>query len=209
MCFNWIYLSCLSFNRHNYLLSRVLVNLLSINSILLLIINVLICIIILINRMRFIYYLHFGVLSVTRSHNLWGNLILLLLLGCLICRSLIIFGYLLLFLFILSCMLRNLIWLSLCWLLITTLFMFLICYFSDRLLLDVGHFEVILTLGVSRWTLLSSSIKLTLCVWLSVAHLVTLNLLKLRSSWRIGTTFHHFLPPFLFLSLLYLFLLRL
>lgn len=182
----------------NYLLRRLLVNLLSIKSILLLNIKALNCNDILINRIWFFYYLHFDVFCVTRPYNFCGNFILLFL-GCLISQSLV-FCKFLLFLFILSCVWRNLSGLSLCIWLFATLFMFFYSYFSARLWLDVGQFEVILTLSVWRWILIYTRNKVALSAWLSFTHLLILTFLKLRS-----ICISLVLPPFLFLFLLSLF----
>jgi hypothetical protein len=174
----------MSLNWNNNILRKPLVNLfifnrnLSIIKILLLNIEGLNWIINLINRMWFIYNLHFNIFLVSRSHDFLRRLASLFL-GCLIGRSLIIACFLP-FLFILSCMWGDLIRLRLDYWLLTALFFFFICYFSDRLrLFDVGQFEIVLNTRVCRLrlSLLRMSISVNLIVLLTLTHLFALTLL--------------------------------
>ena len=160
------------------MLSKLLLNLFSIINILLLNIKALNRIIILINRMLFIYNLHFHIFLVSRSHDFLRSLTHLFL-SCLIGLALT-FACFLLFLFILSWMWGDLIRLRLSCRLPTALFFFFICYFSARLrLFDVGHFEIVLNTRVCRirWSLLHSCTRVAWIILLTLAILLAFTFL--------------------------------
>ena len=172
----------MGFYRNNNLLSR-LVKLISILKVLLLIKDANHSLIILINGMWFIYNLHLLIFLITRPDYLPS--IFRVFLGSLV-RLGLVFAKILPLLLILSCMWRDLFKLSFGCCLLTALFFFFNCYFSDRLgLILVGHFKISLTTRLRRlwWSLLYTSWS-PWTDFLPLSHLLGLCRLYLLGIWR-------------------------